>query len=307
MDSNSTSLNNISEKVLSFLKSNPEGVTQEKLTSAIPFNEELILECLNALNNSNRISILELSEGMVFKYVSEKDALKIRELTKDEMATYEIIMQSGSNGITIFDLKQKLKIEKTQYINKILTKLSKKFLIKSLKVLNTRNKKIWIGFDVVPSQEITGDIWCNDQKIDNDLVTVFCEKCNKYIEDQKEVSRKEILFFAKSINLSQKFIDIKEENIQKILNILVFDGKIEPIFPINLDVKFLGNKYGLLLDKGHPQLDSIKYKKIREYNNNNIYKYLPCVACPSFNECKNNNVINPVECIYIKELFNNND
>ena len=304
MESKDNSLKNINEKVLSFLKSNPEGVSQDKLTSAIPYNEDLIAESLNSLISLNRITFLETSEGIIFKYRSEKEALKFRDLTKEEIAVYEVIMQSGSNGISTIDIKIKLQINNTTFINKILTKLSKKFLIKSLKVLNTRNKKVWLGIDVEPSQEIKGGIWCNDQEFDYNLVTVFCEKCIDYIGNQKLVGRKEILFFAKSINLSKNFTEIKDDDIQKILNILVFDGKIEPIFPVNIDSKFLGNKYALLLDKGHPDQELIRYRKIKESNVDNIFEYLPCFVCPSFKECQNSNVVNPIECPYNKVLFN---
>ena len=190
MESKDNSLKNINEKVLAFLKSNPDGVTQDKLTSAIHFREDLIADSLNSLISLNRITLIETSEGVLFKYRSEKEALKFRDLTKEEIAVYEVVMQSGSNGISTIDIKIKLKIDNTTYINKILTKLSKKFLIKSLKVLNTRNKKVWMGIDVEPSQEITGGIWCNDQEFDNNLVTVFCEKVTDYIGNQKLVGRK---------------------------------------------------------------------------------------------------------------------
>ena len=304
MESKDNSIKNIDEKILSFLKSNPNGVTQDKLTSAIPFKEELIVESLNHLISSNGLSVIESLEGIIFKYRSEKEALKFRDLKKEEIAVYELIMQSGSDGISTIDIKNKLKIDITAHVNKILTTLSKKFLIKSFKVLNIRNKKVWIRIDVEPSQEITGGVWCNEQEFDNDLVKVLWEKCIQYIEKQKNVSRREILLFAKSTKLGEKTTDIKDDDIQKILNILVFDGKIEPIFPVNIDSKFLGNKYALLLDKGHPQLDLVRYKRIKEYDNNNIFQYLPCFVCPSFNECKVSNVVNPLDCIYNKALFN---
>ena len=201
----------------------------------------------------------------------------------------------------------KLKIDNTTYINKILNKLKKKYLIRDLKVLNTRNKKVWIGMDVEPSQEITGGIWCNDQEFDDSLVKVMCEKCAQYIGTQKQVSRDELLFFAKSTNLTKNTQEIKEDDIQKIINILIFDGKIEPIFPVNIDKKFLGNKYSLLLDKGHSEQKLIRYRKIKEYKTNNIFEYLPCFYCPSFNECKTDNVVNPVECLYNKSLFNHDE
>ena len=304
MESKDNSLKNIEEKILSFLKANPSGVTQEKLFSAIPFEEDLILNSLNSLNESNRLNILESSDGIIFKYRNEKEAKKLKDLSKEEITVYQIIMQSGSNGINIVDIKSKMKINNTTYVNRILTKLSKKkYLIKDVKVLNSKNKKVWMGIDIVPSQEITGGIWCSDQKFDNKLVSIYCEKCAEYIGTQKQATRKEILFFAKSINLIGKSSEIKEDDIQKILNILVFDGKIEPIFPISYDTNF-GNKYAILIDKGHPDQELIKYKKVKEYNRSNIYECLPCFVCPSFNECKKNNVVNPIDCPYNKVLFN---
>jgi DNA-directed RNA polymerase III subunit RPC6 len=305
MESKDNSLRNIEEKVLSFLKANPDGVSEDKLTSAIPFQSDLIAASLNKLIYSNRINAIDTSEGVIFKYRSEKEALKFRDLEKLDIAIYEVIMQSGSNGISTVEIKNKLKIDNTSIVNKALNKLSKKYLIKSLKVLNTRNKKVWIGIDIEPSKEITGGVWFNEQELDDDLVKVFSEKCIQYIEKQKSVGRKEILLFAKSTKLGEKASDMKDDEIQKLLNILVFDGKIEPIFPINIDSKFLGNKYSLLLDKGHPDLDLVKYRRIKEYHGNNIFQYLPCFVCPSFSECKYNNVLNSVDCIYNKFLFNN--
>ena len=44
---------------------------------------------------------------MVFKYRSEKEALKFRDLTKEEIAVYEVVMQSGNSGISTIDIKIK--------------------------------------------------------------------------------------------------------------------------------------------------------------------------------------------------------
>ena len=93
MESKENSIRNIDEKVLSFLKSNPDGVSQDKLTSAIPFKEELIVDSLNNLISANRISVIDSLEGMIFKYRSEKEALKFRDLEKEDIAVYEVIMQ----------------------------------------------------------------------------------------------------------------------------------------------------------------------------------------------------------------------
>ena len=52
-------------------------------------------------------------------YIAYKD------LTKEEIHVYEIIMQSGSNGINVVDIKSKIKINNTSHVNRILAKLSK--------------------------------------------------------------------------------------------------------------------------------------------------------------------------------------
>ena len=116
---------NLTDKILTFLKNNPEGVSQDKLTTEIPFKENEIVECLNNLISNNRVSIIDTSEGALFKYRSEKEALKFRDLSKEDIAAYEIIIQSGNNGISTNEIKSKLRIDNTQYINKILNKLSK--------------------------------------------------------------------------------------------------------------------------------------------------------------------------------------
>ena len=69
----------------------------------------------------------------------------------------------------------------------------------------------------------------------------------------------------------------------------------------------MGNSYALLLDKGHPQQELVRYKKIKESNIDNIFEYLPCFVCPCFNECKESNVVNPIECPYNNGLFDNMD
>lgn len=289
----------LSEEILAVLKKTPEGVTQGELISTIPLKETEIVACLNILIESNRISVIDGTEGMIFKYRSEKDALKFRELQKDDISVYEIIIQSGGNGISTGDLKAKMRIESSAFINRILKRLEKKFLIKSLKVLNTKNKKVWIGYDIEPSQEITGGLWCSNQEIDSNLISVFSDKCFDYISSQNSISRKEILLYARCANILDR--EMKEDDIQKLLNILVFDGKIEAIFP-DIPMPTL-NKHSILISKNDTILALIKYRKNRVYKPKAIFDSIPCSLCKVFNECNTKNVVNPIECCHMKNFI----
>ena len=291
---------NLTEELLSILKKTPEGLSLDKITSSMSFQENSVVEALNELIEGNRISIIDINGENVFKYRSEKEALKFRDLTKEEMSVYELIIRSAGNGISTNDLKIKMKIDSSTFINRILKTLEKKFLIRSLKVLNTKNKKVWIGFDIEPSQEVTGGVWCSNQEYDNNLVSVFCDKSYDYISGQKTATRKEVLLFARCANLTSN--DIKEEDMQKILNILVFDGKIEPIFP-EIALTQYANKYAILLSKNENILSMVRYQRCKEYKPKAIFDCIPCALCPAFDECSMSNVVNPVECPHLKNFM----
>jgi DNA-directed RNA polymerase III subunit RPC6 len=297
--------NEIIEKIITLLKNNPEGVSINKITTEIPFKDEEIVNNLNILIENNRINVFDNpSDGQAtFKYRTEKEILKFRDLTKEEIAVYEIIIQSSNKGISLNDIKNKIRIDNTTYINKILNKLVKKYLIKSLKLHNTKNKKIWIGYDIEPSEEITGGLWYNEnQEFNDNLVNVLIEKCYERICSQKYTSQKELLLFLKSTNLTNKQNEINEDNVQTILNILIFDNKIEAIFPENL-IYNVTNKYSLLLSKNEDILNKIKYKKNNVYNPNCIFDCIPCSICPVFKECQSNNVVNPIDCPHLKQFM----
>jgi predicted transcriptional regulator len=128
--------------ILEFLKKNPDGVNKDVLMASVNINEKHGAEILNELISENRVYITELRGEQLFKYRSEKEASKFRDLTFEEIQAFEIIIQTGSMGISTNDLKYKLNINANSFLNKILKRLEKKLLIKSLKMINMKNKKV---------------------------------------------------------------------------------------------------------------------------------------------------------------------
>lgn len=128
--------------ILEFLKKNPDGVNKETLMAEINADDKQIVEILNNLIAENRIFLTENKGEHLFKYRSEKEASKFRDLNFEEIQAYEIIIQTGSMGISTNDIKYKLGINANTILNRILKKLEKKLLIKSLKMVNMKNKKV---------------------------------------------------------------------------------------------------------------------------------------------------------------------
>jgi DNA-directed RNA polymerase III subunit RPC6 len=291
----------LQEQILNLLKNNPDGIAQTTLVKSIEARDvDTLSNTLNDLIQQNRIIVLNSSDGdALFKYRSEREAAKFRDLNYEDNNIYEMIVATGNSGISNNELKQKTKYT-TQILNKILKKLEKKCLVKSLKPVNSKsNKKIWLAYEIEPSQEITGGIWCSNQEFDKDLITTITEKCLTYIQREKVTTRKEVMIYIKSTGLVGG--DLKEEDMQKIINLLYFDDKIEVIFP---DVSYIAeNKVITLLKKNDPLLNMFKYKISNNYQVKSIMSNLPCTYCPVFNECQIENVINPKDCEHMLKFL----
>lgn len=288
----------LEEQILEFLKKHPEGVNNESLLSTIDAGNEDIVEKLGYLIDSNRIFITESNGEQLFKYRSEKEASKFMDLMPEDIQTYALIIDSGANGISTNELKMRLKLN-TNHLNKILKKLEKKILIKSLKMLNLKHKKIWIGFDIEPSLNITGGAFCSNQEFDKDLIEVIKEKCLDYVKRSKIVSRKDFMVYISSLKILST--ELNEDDIQKIINLLIFDDKLDIIFP-NLAYN-MQNKMSILLKKNEPVLNTLKYKLSPNYIPKAIMDSVPCTYCPVFKECKIGNVINPKDCPWMDEFI----
>ena len=93
------------------------------ITPSISENGQLVVDIVE----EDTSVPIEINGENVFKYRSEKEALKFRDLTKEEMSVYELIIRSAGNGISTNDLKIKMKIDSSTFINRILKTLEKKF------------------------------------------------------------------------------------------------------------------------------------------------------------------------------------
>jgi hypothetical protein len=129
-------------QILEFLKKHPEGVNHENLLNSLSADSNELVDKLNSLIENNRVTLSDINGETVLKYRSEREAAKFRDLNLEEVQTYEIILASGSNGITTNELKTKTMISTNNLINKILKKLEKKLLIKSFKMIGAKSKKV---------------------------------------------------------------------------------------------------------------------------------------------------------------------
>jgi hypothetical protein len=96
------------------------------------------------------------------------------------------------------------------------------------------------------------------------------------------------MIYVSSLKIIQT--ELKEDDIQKIINLLIFDDKIDVIVP-NIAYN-TQNKMSILLKKNEPILNTLKYKLSANYIPNSVLNSVPCTFCPVFTECQIDNKIN---------------
>lgn len=290
-------------EILKLLKAHPEGVPQSQIFTQQNFSDMEIIDALNNLFEFNKIVAEGTQDNKIFKILNEREQIKLRDLSGEELRVYDLIVSSGSNGITTNELRIQSGMS-SNLLTKIKKRLEKKLLIKSLTIANMKNKKVLLAYEVEPNTELTGGFWCTDQQFDKNLIEVISAKCLDYLHKQKSATRKEILIYIKSTGLVQN--DMKEEDLQKVLNILIMDEKIDlvksrnEIFLENTS----SNQYSMLLKKNDNMLNQLRYKTSGIYTPPNILNSIPCTFCPVIKECQIDNVINPKECPHLIDFLN---
>ena len=132
----------LEEQIILYIKQNAEGVNKDSIQNTIDAENNEIVEIINQLIYSNKIAVSEIAGEPIFKYRNEREVAKFKDLNFEEIQTLEVILNSSSNGITTNEIKAKTAISTNNLINKILKKLEKKLLIKSLKMIGAKSKKV---------------------------------------------------------------------------------------------------------------------------------------------------------------------
>eukprot|EP00347_Sterkiella_histriomuscorum_P012675 403367656 len=280
------------QRILNILQQNPNGVEDQLLTVALKDVDELQkIEAINKLVEINRVVLFTQGKGqnLVYRYQSEEQAHKLRDLLPEDVLVYQMIEESGDNGTQIQDLKIKLTPQgfNSVILTKILKKIEKKGLIKKIKSLNKNNRQVWMLMEIEPSINVTGGL-IGQENFDLDSIEIIQERLLEYLRKQGPTSYRELSLHIKQCGVIQKGSEFRDEDIKQIIQVLVYDQKIEQI------QTGLGSMIG--------GADNIVYKlSNNKYPQQVYYTQIPCAHCPVRKECGPNNLVNPKSCQYINE------
>jgi len=263
------------------------GITQPMLLNELPgVSVDQISGIMNKLSTEGRISLFKDHLGLVYKEVSPEELNKFKGLGKEDMLIYQLIEQAGNKGIWTKEIKNKTNLQQPQ-ITKSFKALEGRKLVKCIPSVQTKNRKVYMLFDLEPHPDVTGDVWYNQsgQEIDAEFINILNQQCYKYIVTKGYASSEEVCSFIRKSGLSK--VDLKVQNIQSIIETLIYDGKVESVdHPRGR--AFLAGK-------------SVWYKPTNLGILSNGFTQTPCGVCPIFRLCSSEGEITPIKCLYLKD------
>uniref|UniRef100_A0A8V8TLI4 DNA-directed RNA polymerase III subunit RPC6 n=1 Tax=Homo sapiens TaxID=9606 RepID=A0A8V8TLI4_HUMAN len=213
-------------------------------------------------------------------------------------------LSAGITGIWSRDIRYKSNLPLTE-INKILKNLESKKLIKAVKSVAASKKKVYMLYNLQPDRSVTGGAWYSDQDFESEFVEVLNQQCFKFLQSKAETAREskqnpmiqrnssfasshEVWKYICELGISK--VELSMEDIETILNTLIYDGKVE--------MTIIAAKEGTVGSvDGHMKL----YRAVNPIIPPTGLVRAPCGLCPVFDDCHEGGEISPSNCIYMTE------
>ncbi|KAK1928493.1 DNA-directed RNA polymerase III subunit rpc6 [Phytophthora citrophthora] len=141
------------------------------------------------------------------------------------------IERAGNKGIWTRDIKSHTNIPQ-QIVTKTLRLLETRRLVKSVKSISSKNKKLYMLFDLVPSTEITGGPWYNEQEFDHVFIDTLSTFVYEVIKASGMSTLNAITDKVHASGISK--VALGPEEIRSIIQTLMYDGRVEEVRSVRL-------------------------------------------------------------------------
>jgi len=292
----------VGERIIGLCKDFPQGlsdkVLQNEMPGCEPKNRAL---AINQLLSTGKIDLLTSPEGVVFYKLKGaiSKAAGVRG-DQEEKIVFKIIEEAGNKGTWIRDIRIKSNLVQVQ-LTRVLKSLENKKHIKAVKSVNASRKKVYMLYGLEPDRSVTGGAWYTDQEFESEFVEILNQQSYNFLYEKLENSRKagantgplaarsmsmatskEVAKFISDLGISK--IELKQEDIESILDTLIYDGKLEKTTKVQdgQDIKF--------------------YRAVESLLPSNGLVRIPCGVCPVYKNCHDSlGAVNPVKCQYLTE------
>ncbi|XP_078034605.1 RNA polymerase III subunit F isoform X1 [Augochlora pura] len=289
------SMEAIEQKIIELAQTRPKGISDKDLTTEMPDLQPVQrARIINKLLSQGHFDLFKQGGSLLYRLKDPSKAKVAKGADNEEKIVYTIIEEAGNKGIWIRDIRFKSNLMPTQ-LNKILKSLETKKFIKAVKSVAASKKKVYMLYNLEPDTSVTGGAWYQDQDFEAEFVDVLNQQCYRFLEKKREqisscrggpiaarnitfASSKEVWKFISDLGISK--VKLSVEDLEMILNTLVYDGKVERI----------------LSDDG-----SNLYRAVEPLLHAPGLIKSTCGVCPVRKNCCDTGDITPTKCQYITE------
>jgi hypothetical protein len=288
-DSGAVDVNALEATVLEVCRKSENGMTDADIRSLLPASVTPLVRSsvYNTLLSRGRLQVVERPVGadgkrvVVYKWVSEENALKLAGLTAAERMAYELIAKSKEQGQTRKDIKAKTNIQNGTELKGIIERLTARGLIKEIKSVASSNKRVYIVAELEASPTHTGGPWYgDDQEFDQEFIQAIYDFSLVFIAEQQFVTVEDVTDHVARSGLSNE--PLSTEDIRKLMYTMLQDAQIE------------------LCDDTDPEYGQV-FRKTRPLPSARKHMMHPCLKCPVKKHCTPGGVISQSNCVYMND------
>lgn len=278
----------LQEEFLKLLESNANGISDLDLQNHFKKEYINLVTIINSLLKENRVKVLTLNSTLIYRAVDQLIANKLNELGQEHKLVYEVCEQSGNKGIWTKDIKNATKLSQ-HLLTKILKHLENIQLIKSVRSVNSKSKKLYMAFHVVPDKELTGGPWYTDDEFDQEFVNSLCKFIANSVNKSKYIDIDSIISIINTAGFLQH--PLTNDELETVIQTLVYDNIIE-IVPV--EELMMHN-----INSNKPY-----YRSCKPLTTYNFLTNYPCGTCLVASQCHIGGVISPETCLYFTNYLN---
>lgn len=259
------------------------GISETELSrSMTSVSVQARMNAINALANEGKVQLCKRGSDLIYRAIDSKSsanhsAVLNSNISLEERAVYQVVESAGCKGIWNREIRNQTKLPLNQ-MSKVLKNLETKKLIKAVKSVTASKKKLYMLYDLEPDKSVTGGAWYSGAEFESEYVQILHEQCYNFVKRQSEalVSSSEVKDYIDKLNISN--VKLSLEDIEMVLETIVFDGLIEKI---NIN----------------------QYRALAKLTESTGVMRTPCGQCPYIHECRPSAVINPEKCLYFERWF----
>ncbi|ETW00657.1 hypothetical protein H310_07224 [Aphanomyces invadans] len=274
---------------LDLLGSSTDAISDAQVRDSFRAEYDKLPGVINELVTDGRIKIFQQNGNLMYGLVAKEEAERMRGLTVEQRGVLHEIEKAGNKGIWTRDIKAKTNIPEV-IIRKTIRLLETRHLVKAVKSISQKNKKLYMLFDLVPSRDITGGPWYNEQEFDHDFIDTLRNFVCQFIRAKGIVTLKQITDKVHESGIAK--VSLGPDEMMSILNTLIYDDRVEEVRAARL---------------ASGEWREVSYKVSREVTDFDTLSDTPCGVCPVFDQCADGNIISPATCIYLTKWLDIKD